>query len=202
MHKASKKETTTTIYFISKQLSQTIQLPNAIIINVFIMFKNPMLRKFSEFIWLISLRIKRITIWYKYFYDAEIFAQDHFIFSSILIANQPYTFISDGFNDFNAYMRTEIFKKTYEWRTKNTLKHYFIKLLCGQSWNGWFCFNDNCNGPPWTAARQASLSIANSRSLLKLMSIRSVMPSNHLIFCRPFSSHLQAFSTSGSFPMS
>ena len=38
---------------------------------------------------------------------------------------------------------------------------------------------------PWTAAHQASLSIANSRSLLKLMSIESVMPSNHLIFCRP-----------------
>ena len=38
---------------------------------------------------------------------------------------------------------------------------------------------------PWTAARQASLSIANFRSLLKLMSIESVMPSNHLILCRP-----------------
>jgi len=39
---------------------------------------------------------------------------------------------------------------------------------------------------PWAAARQASLSITNSQSLLKLMSIKSVMPSNHLIFCRPF----------------
>ena len=38
---------------------------------------------------------------------------------------------------------------------------------------------------PWTAARQASLSITNSRSLLKLMFITSVMPSNHLILCRP-----------------
>ena len=37
---------------------------------------------------------------------------------------------------------------------------------------------------PWTAARQASLSISNSQSLLKLMSIESVMPSNHLILCR------------------
>ena len=36
---------------------------------------------------------------------------------------------------------------------------------------------------PWTAARQASLSITNSQSLLKLMSIESVMPSNHLILC-------------------
>ena len=38
---------------------------------------------------------------------------------------------------------------------------------------------------PWTAARQASLSITNSQSLLKLMFIESVMPSNHLILCRP-----------------
>ena len=38
---------------------------------------------------------------------------------------------------------------------------------------------------PWTAARQASLSIINSQSLLKLMPIELVMPSNHLILCRP-----------------
>ena len=38
---------------------------------------------------------------------------------------------------------------------------------------------------PWTSACQSSLSITNSRSLLKLMSIESVMPSNHLIFCHP-----------------
>ena len=38
---------------------------------------------------------------------------------------------------------------------------------------------------PWTAARQASLSFTNSRSLLKLMSINYMMPSNHLIFCHP-----------------
>ena len=38
---------------------------------------------------------------------------------------------------------------------------------------------------PWTAARQASLSVTNSQSLPKPMSIESVMPSNHLILCRP-----------------
>ena len=38
---------------------------------------------------------------------------------------------------------------------------------------------------PWTPARQASLSITNYQSLLKLMSIKSVMPSNHLILCCP-----------------
>ena len=54
---------------------------------------------------------------------------------------------------------------------------------------------------PWTAARQASLSVTNSRSLLKLMSIESVMPSSHLILCRPFSSCPQSFPASGSFPV-
>ena len=39
---------------------------------------------------------------------------------------------------------------------------------------------------PWTVAHQASLSIINSRSLLRLMPIESVMPSNHFIRCHPF----------------
>ena len=38
---------------------------------------------------------------------------------------------------------------------------------------------------PWTAAHQPSLSITNARSLLKLMSIKSVMPFNHLVLCHP-----------------
>ena len=53
---------------------------------------------------------------------------------------------------------------------------------------------------PWTAARQASLSITISWSLLKLMSTESVMPSNHLTLCCPFFSRLQSFPASGSFP--
>ena len=55
---------------------------------------------------------------------------------------------------------------------------------------------------PKTAARQASLSITSSWSLLKLMSIESVTPSNHLILCRPFPSCLQSFPVSESSPMS
>ena len=55
---------------------------------------------------------------------------------------------------------------------------------------------------PWTAEHQASLSITNSRSPPKPMSIESVMPSNHLILCHPFSTCLQSFPASGSFPMS
>ena len=54
---------------------------------------------------------------------------------------------------------------------------------------------------PMTAAHQASLSITNPQSLLKLGSIESVIPSNHLILCRPFLPP-QSFSASGSFPMS
>ena len=58
-------------------------------------------------------------------------------------------------------------------------------------------------GTPWAAARQASLSITNSQSLLKLMSIESVMPSNYLIILSHcFSSCLQSFPASGSFPVS
>ena len=55
---------------------------------------------------------------------------------------------------------------------------------------------------PWTTARQASLSITNSWSLLKLISIESVMPSNHPILCRPLSSRPLFLPASGSFPMS
>ena len=55
---------------------------------------------------------------------------------------------------------------------------------------------------PRTAACQASLSFAISQSLLKLMSIELRTPSNHLIFCHPFSSCPQSFSASRSFQMS
>ena len=55
---------------------------------------------------------------------------------------------------------------------------------------------------PWIAARQASLSITNSRSSLKLTSIESVMPSSHLILCRPLFSCPQSLPASESFPMS
>ena len=64
-------------------------------------------------------------------------------------------------------------------------KYHMISLICGiftsvQSLSLVWLFVT-----PWTAARQASLSITNSRSSLRLMSIESVMPSSHLILCRP-----------------
>ena len=58
---------------------------------------------------------------------------------------------------------------------------YFMRFSSVQSFSHVWLFST-----PWTAARQASLSITNSQSSLKLMSIESVMPSNPLILCSPF----------------
>ena len=55
---------------------------------------------------------------------------------------------------------------------------HFISVLFSHSF-----MSDSVS--PWTAARQASLFITNSQSLLKLMSIESVVPSNHIILCHP-----------------
>ena len=55
---------------------------------------------------------------------------------------------------------------------------------------------------PWTAAPQASLSITISWSLLKLMSIESMMPSDHLVLCFSLLPCIQSFPASRSFPMS
>ena len=55
---------------------------------------------------------------------------------------------------------------------------------------------------PWISARQASLFITNSCSLIKLMSSELVMPSRHLIFCRPLLLLPQFLQASGSFPVS
>ena len=55
---------------------------------------------------------------------------------------------------------------------------------------------------PWIAARQASLSITNSRSSLRFTSIKSVMPYSHLILCRPLLLLPPMFPASKSFPVS
>ena len=78
----------------------------------------------------------------------------------------------------------------------------FIKSMCYTFSTSWLCFpfitflfwifSSSVQllshvwlfATPWTVARQASLAITNSQSLLKLTSIKSVMPSNHLILCR------------------
>ena len=66
----------------------------------------------------------------------------------------------------------------------NMLSRFIIAFLPRSSVQ-FSCSVVSDSATPWTAARQASLSITNSRSLLKLMSMASVMPSNHLILCHP-----------------
>ena len=61
---------------------------------------------------------------------------------------------------------------------KILLFHLFLALLFS-------CQVMSDSVAPWTTARQASLTVTISRSLLKLMSVESVMPSNHLILCHP-----------------
>ena len=80
-----------------------------------------------------------------------------------------------------------------------TFQFFYYLLLFSVQFSHWVMSN---SATQWTAAHQASLSITNSWSLLKLMSIALVMPSNHLTLCCPFYSHLQIFPASGMFPMS
>ena len=97
-------------------------------------------------------------------------------------------------------------------RTEPKAAKTFSHLLCLKDLRDLKCFFQfsvqfsrsvvSNSATPWTAARQASLSITNSWRLLRFMSTESVMPSNHLILCCPFSSHLQSFPASGSFPVS
>ena len=73
-------------------------------------------------------------------------------------------------------------EKEHEIQARKVIAHFHCCL--------WFFFKRCCSvtqshATPWTAARQASLFITSSRSLLRLISTESVMPFNHLILCRP-----------------
>jgi len=69
----------------------------------------------------------------------------------------------------------------------NLLINLLFPVICTWSWLLLFSHSvvSNSLWPPWTAIYQAYLSFSISWSLLKLMSIESVMPSKHLILCRP-----------------
>ena len=86
--------------------------------------------------------------------------------------------------------------KTNKWTNKNHMNAFNKSLSSVQLFSHVWLFVT-----PWTTARQASLSITNSQSLLKLMSIDSVMPSNHLILCHTFPL-ASIFPSIRSFPMS
>ena len=81
-------------------------------------------------------------------------------------------------------MKLKLWFKIFQWAKiqdqmasqVNSIKHFSSVQSLSHVW---------LFATPWISACQASLSITNSRSLLKLMTIKSVMPSSHLILCRP-----------------
>ena len=97
-------------------------------------------------------------------------------------------------------------------KINNNRKSKYYNYYCRQSWflhsNKWYKSSVQSLSrvwlfaTPWIPAREASLSITNSQSPPKPMSIKSVMPSNHLILCRPLLLCPQSFPVSGSFRMS
>ena len=91
--------------------------------------------------------------------------------------------------------RSKIFTLKRRKKVFKTYRHYSSTVCCCSVVSDSFA-------TPWTAACQAFLSFTTSQSLLKHMPIESVMPSNHLVLCHPFSSCLQSFPASGSFLMS
>ena len=91
------------------------------------------------------------------------------------------------FDLLSLYFRYKYFRYTF---LLTIIKLIITILLCSQIWQKYNSvqFSQSVVSDfvtPWTAACQASLSITNSWSLLQLMSIELVMPSNHLILCRP-----------------
>ena len=95
------------------------------------------------------------------------------------------------------HLRTDRARQIYE--TKKDKPCHYVTGKVVLSWFSLVAQSDSVN--PWTVAQQASLSITNSWSLLKLMSIELVMPSTISSSVVPFSFHLQSFPESGSFPM-
>ena len=71
------------------------------------------------------------------------------------------------------------------WPKQSSSDISYTKLLAAQGFSSVTQSYVRLFVTPWTAACQASLSITNSQSLLKLMSIESMMPSNHFILCHP-----------------
>ena len=101
---------------------------------------------------------------------------------------------------YHLYVESKTWHKwTYPWKRLTDIENRLVaKWVVGEGWIGFskckllhkFSSVQSLShvrlfATPWTATHQASLSITNSRSLPKLMSIESVMPSNHLNLCRP-----------------
>ena len=101
---------------------------------------------FCSLLWGGVLRIKRGTIWRKYFINSEIFAQDQFSFASALIGNDDYVLISDGFNDFACHISSDLYEISSSWRSSLNLKKRVLKFFFGPIWMGWFGLTNQCRG--------------------------------------------------------
>ena len=93
----------------------------------------------------------------------------------------------------------EFFKFIFKYPYYFCIKYFIIALSQSVNSVTWSC---PTFATQWTAARQTSLSITNSQSFLKPMSIEPVMPFNHLILCRPLLLPHSIFPALGSFPRS
>ena len=145
LYRATYQENISTIFFVEEgMLSLAEYNKNVIVIKKSKKYKFSAFSKLLFFLWILNLKIKRVTIWKKYFKNAEIYAQDHFHFSPILIDKKDYTYISDGFNNFNVYMRTEMYQNSLKWRSKYSFSHSIKKFLYGPTYKGYFCFNKQC----------------------------------------------------------
>ena len=88
----------------------------------------------------------------------------------------------------NTYIQEQIFPIPYSFKNMLNLKYPYLSLwLFYQKWQSVQSVNSHVRlfVTTWTAAYQASLSVTRSQSMLKLMSIKSMMPSNHLVLCCP-----------------
>ena len=97
--------------------------------------------------------------------------------------------------------------RAHVWLLRNPMDaHHFMSMGFPKQ-EDWFSSVQSLSciqlfATPWTEAREDSLSIINSWSLLRLISIELVMLSNHLILCHPLLLPFQSFSALGSFPKS
>ena len=134
-----------------------------------------------------------LKIWFKKsLWPPSTLRASGFSFSKFLCLRQNFIYYSTNIQHFTTYwMHKQVLAFNYLLWTWLQRSFSSVQLLS----------RVQLFATPWIAARQASLSITNSRSLPKPMSIESVMPSSHLILCRPFSSCPQSLPASESFPM-
>ena len=134
------------IFFNASYSAIGRKLPNCYLISNNELKKDSAFYRLSALIWAFFLRLKRATVWRQHFQGAKIYAQDHFTYSAALIGGDDYILISDGFNDFNYYMKTQMHLEKEAWCTQLSFKKKFIRFFCGSVWNCWFGLSPQCKG--------------------------------------------------------